>query len=194
MNVLRNLKMPPAAIVGNFVFFQVLWFAAILGAARGVIWPVLLVLAMLVGWALAHERNVRQEVRMLMAGLVVGAIAELVWLNAGVISYRTAWSAHFAPIWILALWAGFAVSFNYSLGWLKGRPFVAAAFGGFGSAGSVVGGVRLGAAEAPEGLLLLAICYGVLWSLIVPMLAWWAQRGAPAQRVEGRRHGSRSIA
>lgn len=194
MKAIRDMKMPSSAIVGNFVLFQVLWFAAILGAAGGALWPVMLALAALVIWALIHERKPRQEIRMLAAGLVIGAAAELVWLNTGLITYQLAWSAHFAPLWILALWAGFAVSFNYSMGWMRGRPLLAAAFGGFGSAGSVIAGVRFGAAEAPEGLLLLAICYGVVWSLIVPILAWWAQRGQLMELAGSNGHGPRSIA
>ena len=165
-----------SAVIGNFVIFQCLWFAAILGVARGVQWPVLVALAVMLLWAWWHGSAWQSDLRMAAAGLAVGLAVEPLWLAAGVIEYRLQWSAGLPPLWILVLWCGFAVTFNHSLAWLCGRPRLAAAFGALGSAGSVVAGVRLGAAEAPAGLVSLVFAYGALWAVIVPALAWWATR------------------
>ncbi|WP_111655991.1 DUF2878 domain-containing protein [Isoalcanivorax indicus] len=168
-----------SAVIGNFVIFQCLWFAAILGAARGIQWPVFVALALMLGWARLHGSPWRSDMRMAAAGLAIGLAVEPLWLAAGVIEYRLQWSASLPPLWILALWCGFAVTFNHSLAWLCGRRWLAVVFGALGSAGSVIAGVRLGAAEAPAGLTSLVLAYAALWAVIVPALAWWATRPPP---------------
>ena len=96
---------------------------------------------------------------------------EPLWLRPEVLQYRN-WDQHWrAPHWVWTLWLGFAVSFRYSLNWLCGRPVLAALLGALGGVFSVTMGIRLGAATAPQGWLLLAMVYGVSWAIAVPLLA-----------------------
>lgn len=178
MQIMKRLQQIPPAILGNAVLFQALWFAAVLGAAQGLQWPALATLLALVTLALGSGASWRAEGRMALAGLLAGVLAERLWLSLGLIEYRLAWSSGWPPLWIMMLWVGFAMSLNHSLAWLQGRVRLAALFGAVGSIASVLAGVRCGAASAPAGLLPLAVCYGLVWALLVPALAWWAARGA----------------
>lgn len=172
-------------MIGNFVLFQLLWFAAIFGAAADLLAPVLLVLVVLLLLGPLFERPFAADLRMAGIGLLVGLLVEPLWIGAGLIEYRLQFHVLLPPVWILALWVGFAVSFNYSLAWLQGRRLLAAGFGGVGSVLSVLAGLRFGAAEAPAGLLPLALAYGGLWAILVPTLAQLAQRFARADRLKG---------
>lgn len=172
-------------MIGNFALFQAVWFAAVLGAAAGLVMPVLGALLLLLSWGPLLGGNWRPDARMALAGLAVGLIVEPLWLYAGLIEYRLQTWPLIAPIWILALWVGFAVCFNYSLAWLRGRVWLAVIFGGVGSALSVWAGVRFGAAQAPLGMAQLALAYGAVWAIVVPLLAWWADRSGHA--INGKR-------
>ena len=185
-----NMNLYRYLIIGNFALFQLLWFAAIFGAAAGLLAPVLLVLLMLFVLGPLFERPLAPDLRMACAGLLVGLAVEPLWIGAGLIEYRLQFHALLPPVWILALWMGFALSFNYSLAWLQGRRLLAAVFGGVGSVLSVLAGVRFGAAEAPAGLLPLALAYGALWAILVPMLAQLAQRFGKADRLKGMINGT----
>jgi len=178
MQFMKRLRQIPPAILGNAVLFQGLWLAAVLGASLGRQWPALVMLLALVALAVGSGASWRAAGRMALAGLLAGMLAERVWLSLGLIEYRLAWSPVWPPVWIMVLWVAFAMSLNHSLAWLQGRVWLAAVFGAIGSVGSVLAGVRWGAASAPAGWLPLAVWYGLVWALLVPALAWWAARGA----------------
>lgn len=162
---------PTPSLLINFLGFQLLWPAAVLGAAYGLpnlAWGVLVV--MLVLTAFAGGEGLR-DLRMVLMGFLACGLLEPVWLATGMISYVD-WSAQwFAPGWIWALWGGFAVSFCYCLSWLQTRFLLASVLGGLGGAFSVLAGIHLGAAEAPLGKMQLALVYGSIWALVVPFFA-----------------------
>lgn len=159
------------ALAVNFVGYQLLWAAAVYGAARG--WPeaAWAVLVPMVFFSSLFSRRWHDDLRMLLAGAVACLIFEPLWLAPSYIHYVN-WSHHWvAPGWIWALWLGFAVSFNYCLGWLRQRLWLAALFGAVGGVISVTVGARIGAASMPHGWWALALSYGFGWLVAVPILA-----------------------
>jgi len=169
------MKRLPAPLIINFAGFQLLWAAAVLGGARDMSWPSWVVLGgMLAGQWWFDPRWIKNT-SMLLWGLVLCLLLEPIWLSSGLLAY-TGWDHPWlAPGWIWALWLGFAVSFHYSLRWLCGRPWLGAAFGAVGGIFSVTMGIRLGAASAPLDWLPIAMTYGVVWAVAVPLLAYGAQ-------------------
>lgn len=173
-----EIKRERMRIWGNALWFNVLWFALVLGAAAQNLtygWAALLVLLV---WAAVYSNNFRNDLRMAIAGVVVALVVEPVWLAGGLITYPTQSAYNLPPNWIVALWAGFALSFNHCLYWLQSRLTVALVLGGVGSLFSVTSAARLGAVEFPEGWPPMAITYGLIWALITPLLAWLASRYA----------------
>ncbi|ASK33436.1 hypothetical protein CEK62_03065 [Alcanivorax sp. N3-2A] len=165
-----------APLALNFVGFQLLWFVAVYGGAQGWGDAALAVLVVMQAGVWALGRPWRRDLPLLCAGAFACIVLEPVWMVPGLIHYQ-GWSySWLAPGWIWALWLGFAVSFNYCLAWLCGRPLLAALFGGIGGVISVTVGIRLGAATTPQGWLPLALSYAAIWALVVPALALLAQR------------------
>lgn len=175
----------PALLV-NFAGYQLLWVAAVYGAARDwpraawcVLIPMVLLSSLLSG-------RCRDDLKMLLAGAVACLVFEPLWLAPALIHY-VHWHRHWlAPGWIWALWLGFAVSFNYCLAWLRQRLWLAALFGAVGGVVSVTIGVRIGAASLPHGWWPLALAYGFGWLLAVPLLAGLS-RFLENKRVAGER-------
>ncbi len=159
---------------GNFILFHLLWLAAIFGAVQGSSLWALAVLAL----QLLHGAWVapfRRDVLIVLSGLLVGLCFEIALIASGLIEYRLQSSSWAPPLWILVLWAGFAQAFNHSLAWLQQRLLLAGVAGGVASMVSLYAGLRFGAATSPQTLVLLAV-YGLSWSLMVPLLAWLAER------------------
>ncbi|MEQ3681907.1 MAG: DUF2878 domain-containing protein [Alcanivorax sp.] len=158
-------------VIINFFAFQLLWVAAVLGGSQGAVVPAWGVLATMLVAQIALTRQWKQDIFLITAGGLMCALMEPLWLLPEALQYKS-WQQHWwAPPWVWALWMGFAASFRYSLSWLCGRPVFAALFGGLGGVFSVMMGIRLGAATAPQGWLLLAIIYGISWAIAVPLLA-----------------------
>ncbi|PKM21546.1 MAG: DUF2878 domain-containing protein [Gammaproteobacteria bacterium HGW-Gammaproteobacteria-14] len=168
--------MAKASIIGNFVIFQLLWLAAVLGAAEGFQWLGLGALVVLLAWSWFCRADMAADRRIIGYGLTLGIAFELLLIGSGLIRYELQWWAAMPPIWILCLWAGFAQTLNHSLAWLKNRLSLAAVFGAVGSVMSMYAGIRFGAAQAPEGLQPLLVVYALGWSMMVPALVWLAGR------------------
>lgn len=164
----------------NVVLFQAAWFAAVLGAARGMSWlgPLAMVPILAVHLALQDDR--RGEVKLLLAAGVLGFGFDSVFVTGGVFTpLQHLFPRPFSPPWMICLWLNFAATLNVSLAWLRDRYLLAAAFGAVGGPLAYYSGARLGATEtlpALTGMLLLAIGWGGMTPLLVRLAAMFRSR------------------
>ncbi len=111
---------------------------------------------------------------MVVAG-VVGLVLDSALSASGVFTFLTnqpgVWVS---PPWMVSLWMNFAATLGSSLGWLQGRPLLAALFGGLGGPLSYWAGARLGAIEL-AGWPSLAVL-AVVWAVATPWLVGRAAR------------------
>jgi hypothetical protein len=166
----------------NLVGYQAVWFATVIGAGQGLWWPALASASAFVAlqWVFSPLRTA--DTRLLCIALAAGLCIE------GLLE-ATGWMRHAvpapalppggAPLWILALWAAFAMTLNHSLAYLRGRPWLAALLGVAGAPLAYLSAARgwqAVAFEAPQwrGLALLAAG----WALAMPLLAMLAARWA----------------
>ncbi|QJR13738.1 DUF2878 domain-containing protein [Usitatibacter palustris] len=163
------------ALALNVVFFQLAWFACVLGAAARIPSLGLLVVAAVVTWHLARARQPRRELVMLGVAVLVGAAFETLLVQMGWVRYpEGALLEGLAPAWMVALWALFATTLNVSLRWLRARLGLAAVLGALGGPASYYAGSRLGAMELTAlDAALVAIAIG--WALLLPALLFAAQ-------------------
>lgn len=167
-----------AGIVLNAVLFQCVWFATVAGAGHGLWWagvPVLLLFAI---WQLRTSRWPRADLQLVLCAMVLGFIVDSLLAGGGWLRYATPWpSSLFAPVWIVVLWAGFALTMNHSMAFLKGRIWLAMLFGAIGGPLAYFGAARLFDAvqfDSPSHLpsLLLAVS----WAVATPLLMALATR------------------
>lgn len=164
------------AVLANFVAFQFGWFACVIGAAQG--FP-LLGAAVALAVAAAHvalASRPRAELALLLLAATIGTIWDSLLAATGWVHFANGMLiAGTAPYWIVALWVLFATTLNVSLGWLKRRLVLAAAFGAIGGPLSYLGGARLGALSfGNEGAALIALSLG--WAVLTPLLLRLAMR------------------
>jgi hypothetical protein len=165
-----------ARAVLAFVVFQAAWFACVIGAARGHAALGVAAVAAAVALALAASDRRGADGRLIAAALVLGFGWDSALARTGLVEYAAAWPAGgFAPAWILALWALFAVVLREPPRWLHGRPLLAGAFGAGGGPLSYAAAERLGAcrfADAPLAMAVLALG----WAVMTPLLIALARR------------------
>ena len=158
----------------NAALFQVAWFAAVLGAARGMPWLGPIVMIPILAIHLALQQNRQGELKLLMAAGVLGFLFDTVFIVGGIFTpLQHLFPRPFSPPWMVCLWLNFAATLNVSMAWLSGRYLLAAAFGAIGGPLAYYSGARLGATEAlptMNGMLLLAVG----WGLMTPLLVWLA--------------------
>lgn len=159
--------------LANALLFQALWFAAVLGAAKGLWWPALPVLGALMAWTWRFSPTRVQDFRLLGVAVLLGIVIETGFALTGWIRYATALpSAQLAPVWILLMWAGFALTVNHSLEPLMRTRWLAILSGAVFGPLAYFGAARLGAVEG-FGLNTLAMIavIGLAWALSLLLLA-----------------------
>jgi hypothetical protein len=170
-------------MVGNVVGFQAVWLASIAGAGQGLAWAGPLAAVLFVSAMLAFGGKARQDLRLLAIALPLGILLDTAFAASGWLRYAQPWPWLWAaPVWIWSLWAGFALTLNHSLSFLRDRPWIAAAFGLVGgplaywTAAGAFDAVSFG---APILWVMLALAAG--WALVLPVLFGIDRRLAPRQ-------------
>lgn len=158
----------------NVALFQAAWFAAVLGAARGMFWLGPLAMVPTLAIHLALQENRRGEVKLLLTAGMLGFFFDTIFVEGGVFTpLQHLFPRPFSPPWMICLWLNFAATLNVSMAWLRGRYLLAALFGAVGGPLAYYSGAKLGATEAlptTTGMLLLAIG----WGIMTPLLVWLA--------------------
>lgn len=172
-------------IAVDLVGYQLVWFAAVIGAGHGSAWPGVGAAALFVGWHLATAASRPHALRMVAAALAVGLLFDGSLARAGWIHYAASWppalAALGAPAWILALWASFALTLTRSFAPLQRRPVLATVLGAMGGPLAFYGAARgWGAVSVAEPAMRAWIALGAGWALALPLLAWLARLPAPA--------------
>jgi hypothetical protein len=166
--------------LANFVGYQAVWFIAVLGAGRSGTWPALGALALYALCQLASSRERRSDLVLLLLAVGLGTALDGTLAATGLLHYAASSPAlppGGAPLWILALWAAFALTLNHSLAWLRQRRWLALLLGAVGGPLAYGAAERLASAvvfAAPRTRGLAALALG--WGLAIVALTEVAAR------------------
>jgi len=161
----------------NVLGFQIVWCSAVGGAARGWWWAGPAALLLFAAWQLAVSRWRAADTWLMLFAAGLGFAVDTLWVQLGWIEFRSSlpWTTA-APVWIVAMWMGFALTLNHSLSALKPHLAIAVAFGAVGGplaywiAGSLWGAALIDRTWLPYLGLALS------WGLITPFLLRLAER------------------
>jgi hypothetical protein len=170
-----------ANVIGN----QLVWLCAVIGAGYGLRWPALVAAAVYVGTQLALSAQPSVDLRLMLVAIACGLVVDGFAGASGWVIYAAGNDPTWvAPVWILALWAAFAMTLTVSFAVLQ-RHLVAAALVGLLLAPLAYLSAARGWSSvvfAPpqwHGVLLL----GVGWAIALPVLAacarHWQRHAAP---------------
>lgn len=161
----------------NAIAYQLVWFAAVWGASVGHWWMAPLALLPFAGWYLTRPDG-RIDARLMAVAVLVGITLDSTLAASDLVAYASAVpSQHAAPVWIVAIWAAFALTLRHSFRFLHGRLALAAALGAIGAPLAFLGAARGWHAVAfPRGTLAAVIALGLGWLIALPTLIALAQR------------------
>lgn len=163
-------------LIANFLLFQLAWFASVLGGAKGLPWFGVAVAGLVAAIHLRSAIRPGAEALLLIIVAAVGALWDGLLAGFGWLVYPSGtFATWLAPSWIIAMWVAFATTFNRSLGWLKGRWYLAAALGAVGGPLAFAAGAALGGVSFPDPPLAMAVLAGG-WSFLMPALLALAGR------------------
>lgn len=154
----------------NFIVFQAAWFAAVLGAANGMPWLGVIAVPAAFSVHLACSESRTTEILLGLAAAATGFATDSSLIALGVFSpVPFVFPLPFSSLWMVMLWVNLAMTLNVSLGWLRGRYALAAAFGAIGGPMAYYSGAKLGAMTRLPGAGDL-IDIGIAWAIAFPLL------------------------
>ena len=167
----------------NLAGYQLVWFAAVIGAGSGVTWPAVLSAALFIAWQFMLSPRRGRELRLLVVALGLGLLIDGSLSLSELARYATpapAWPAGAAPLWILCVWMSFAMTVSQSLAFLQTRPWLAAVFGAVGGPLAYLGAARgwdaiVFVAPTAFGLTMLALAWAVAMPLLSMLSARWSR-------------------
>jgi len=164
----------PALI--NFAAFQIGWFSSVIGAAKQMPWLGPVALLVVLAIHLRQARRPEAELTLIVACGLVGMFFDSILVAFNWVSYPSGQFSEFlAPYWIVTMWMLFGTTLNLSMGWLKGRPLLAAFFGAFGGPTSYIAGQKLGGIVFVDYYAAL-IALAIGWAVFMPLLLIVAER------------------
>ena len=164
------------ALLVNFLGFQLGWFACVLGAANDNELLGMIIALGIVIYHVVSQADSTNELKLVFAAVAIGLFWETGVLNLNILHYPSHHEASFwAPQWLIMMWALFATTINLSMGWLKGRWFLAVLMGAIFGPLAFIAGEKLGAVVFLDSSLSM-ITLAIGWGLLMPALLWLAQR------------------
>jgi hypothetical protein len=168
----------------NFFGYEAVWFAAVIGAGRGLWWPGLAAAGAfaIAHLAVANEAPAKRGIdfRLVAVAIALGVLLDGMLAWSGMVDYAAddvALPTGGAPLWILAMWAAFALTLRHSLGVLSRKPVLALIVGAiFGPLAYIGAGRGWNAATFAEPTWQPIAALAVGWGLSMFVLAWLARR------------------
>ena len=163
----------------NAVSFQLVWIACVGGGGAGIWWLGPLAVLVFGVWQVSTSRFRRSDVLMVLVAAPLGMAVDSLFIATGLLQYPEPgpWGANLAPIWIVALWIGFALTLNHSLAWLKGKALLALVVGGIAGPFSYwVGATTWRAVEFTESTIVVLAALLIVWAVATPALVLTADR------------------
>lgn len=168
----------------NIAGYQLVWFAAVYGAATACPWMGVGAALLFVAGQMLISRDRSADARALLLAIGLGILIDGSLAATGLLRYASPHPALGAPAWILSIWAAFALTVNHSLAFLRNRLLPAALLGAIGAPLAYSAAARgFGAVAFAEprwtGLLALAVAWACAMALFAcaPMHARSAQAG-----------------
>ncbi len=171
-------------LVINAVLFQITWFACVLGSAKGLTWPAIVSFMALACYQLQAKNRHANDLHLLVLSIALGLIVDTFWVQSGMMIFTENGPIDgLAPLWIIFLWMGFALTINHSLYWLSKHPALPALMGLFGGPMSYFAGLKFGAVEYQQNYVLVSLALGIAWALALVVMVRFNQKTWARQRV-----------
>ena len=153
----------------NFIFFQLVWFICILGAAINETHAAVATSLIIILFHFYLTKDKKTELKIVLLASIIGFLFDGFLLKNEMVLYADhGWPYSITPLWIIVLWMGFAITLNSSLGWLKKKIKLSALFGAIGGPLAYLAGEKLEAVSilSPDAIIVIAIG----WAITTPLL------------------------
>ncbi len=112
----------------------------------------------------------KRDIKIILIAIICGLILDSIFSIFNIIDYKGGFLTlyNIAPLWILSMWAGFALTMLYALDSIKTKYFISALLGLIGGPLSYSAGVGIGSLSIQSNFAYILL--SISWGAIVPLL------------------------
>ena len=151
--------------VHNFLWYQSIWFTAVLGG-NDFLW----LLLSLIVFHICVCDDKKSEILLMCSGAAIGVTGDSLLTHAGFFAFESVPGYFPVPLWLLAIWLGFCGTLRNSLKFMADRPILMTIAAGIFAPLIYSSAMRLGAVEFPLGHLITALLVSSSWILVISIL------------------------
>ncbi len=159
----------------NFLLFQAIWFAAILGRES---WEWVVAMLVLVHLVLITDRT--KELMVILPCAAIGIAVDSLFTLFGVFIFDPIPSVLPIPFWLIGIWLGFVATFRHSMSYLLAKPLIAIPAGAIAAPLSYLAGMGLGAVSFGLDTAMTAIIIGLTWAGLMAVFIRIGRSNAPS--------------
>ncbi|MCU4676853.1 DUF2878 domain-containing protein [Catenovulum sp. 2E275] len=152
-------------IISNFVLFQVIWFASVLLANHS-LW---LTLPCLLALFVCSNHKIT-DLKLCFICALLAFVVDGSLIASGFFILPSP-SIFITPLWLLAIWLGFALTLQHSLFWLMKKPALAFLSGCIFGPLTYHAGMQLGAISFGVQTLTINLVLGCIWGFTLLYLS-----------------------
>ena len=157
-------------LVINVTAFKLGWLSSVFGGAQQLPWLGPLVVLVAISIHLLRAERPRPEFMLILSAGLMGAFFDSLLVAAGWVTFPSGmFSETLAPYWIITMWMLFATTINLSFRWMRGRPWLAIAFGFVGGPLAYLAGHKIGGIQFVDQAMALGVL-AIGWAIIMPVL------------------------
>ena len=151
--------------IANILWYQSIWFTAVLGGVS--LQPVL---ALMLLSHLAASTDWKTEAKVMLSCASPGIIMDTFLASQGVYLFEPIPAYLPIPLWLAAIWLGFAGTLRNAMQFMVSRPGLMTVAAGCCAPVIYASASRLGAVEFPLGKWDTALLISLQWMLVVPIM------------------------
>ena len=160
----------------NIAGFQIGWWICILGVKNNLIYIGPLFMLIFIILHLFFISKLKKEYKLIISGSILGIFIDGSFKLTGIIDYvGDSNNSFLAPLWIIAMWAGFSATINHSLFWLKKLNFLSFLLGSIFGPLSYIAGYKLNVIFFNPNICIITIL-SLTWGLSIPFLFYINKR------------------
>jgi Protein of unknown function (DUF2878) len=165
----------------NAAWFQIGWWACIIGASHGQEVAALVLCSVLVCLHLVYTDHMRQDIQLALIVLLIGIVTDSAFQCFSIISFY-GWSiGPLSPFWLWMLWLMFALTLRSSLAFLHSRLALSALLGLLFGPLTYLSGAKLGAAALDASHIHIALI-ALTWMVVLPATVLLSQKISPTHK------------
>ena len=156
----------------NIVGFQLSWWGCVLGVKNDMAYlgPGLMFVFILIHCYTYIQHN--SEIKLIILFGLIGTLIDTSMAFTGILKYNGTYTPTtvMAPLWITAMWCGFAATVNHSLSWLKNNYFKSGLLGAIAGPTSYWAGVKFDAISFTSSSITALIIISFFYAVTVPLI------------------------